>query len=408
MALPYLVAGYPAWALVSAHSETPAYFGRYSTALLGMIGLTSLLYVVGLLGAVRRSLVLQLVGQIFVFGWTIPVVASNPVRALSGVSWVLPVIRLLAATGIVCSGFAAHRAGRATLGKVCLATGVLCGATGVADLGLLVALVGKETAGQSRGGHAFREAYDLGQISSNDIVVVGDSFVWGAGVQLPETFGKVIEADLKHRGLNHRVLLLGEIGSSTTGYIDILRSIPPQHQADLVLIAYYHNDMIEREGGVQRYVNMAHSLGASSLLARLLVEMPIRRLTPDVDSYHRHLIGNYDKRDPSFARRWGTLRKRLTVLDAEARRRSRNPPVFTIIPLMVDFETYPLMEAERELRELAAQTGFKVVDIFPELKARFGNGYSHRVAPNDNHCDAEVHRVMGEVLASAMYPAQIP
>ena len=168
-------------------------------------------------------------------------------------------------------------------------------------------------------------------------MLIGDSFVWGQGVSLQETFGKVLEANLKRNNFPGRVYLLGEIGIGPKRYIEIAKGIPGNHRAKRVLVAFYHNDMPEKDGGIERYINIAHSIGRSSPVLRLMIEVPLRRITPDVDSYHRYLVRQYDKNDSTFAERWTMLRDQLAELRAEAGKRSLLQPAFTIMPLAVDF-----------------------------------------------------------------------
>ena len=88
--LPYLLAIYPALAVLLGRSETPHYFGRYSTALLGLVVLTLVLYLAACIGVILGNTAIQIASSLLLIMWTFPVVANNQVSHLANVQTLLP------------------------------------------------------------------------------------------------------------------------------------------------------------------------------------------------------------------------------------------------------------------------------------------------------------------------------
>jgi hypothetical protein len=72
------------------------------------------------------------------------------------------------------------------------------------------------------------------------IVVLGDSFVEGYAVNLPDRFSEILEANL---GSRFEVIALGVSGYSTDQELLQLEQEGWKYQPDLVLLAFYYNDV---------------------------------------------------------------------------------------------------------------------------------------------------------------------
>ena len=77
------------------------------------------------------------------------------------------------------------------------------------------------------------------------IAVLGDSFVWGYGVEQYENFTAVLEARLDEAGYPSEVINFGLTGYGTDqnylAYLELARAYGP----DIVLLAFYENDVLE-------------------------------------------------------------------------------------------------------------------------------------------------------------------
>lgn len=259
-----------------------------------------------------------------------------------------------------------------------------------------VALFNARTAPAS-GVFPFRSPVDLARIEARDVVVVGDSFVWGQSVEEKQAFANRLGAALAPEGT--RVHNVGLIGVGLPEYIAVLRQIPAK---DTAIVCYYMNDVPARETTLTRVRQALVATGRTSFLARLASDLVGVSAFPDAAEYERAVIADYDKRDGTFATRWKLVESLIREAGAEASRNARRRPIFVILPVMVEFATYPLREAHAELAAAATASGFEVVDMLPVFTQAFPNGAAYKAGPNDNHFNAEVHAKVADVLRAAL------
>ena len=115
-------------------------------------------------------------------------------------------------------------------------------------------------------------------------------------------------------------------------------------------------------------------LGLGCLSIRLAIERAKGIKFPDADSYHKVLIEAYDPRDKTFGTRWSKLKEEMIRFRTSAMERSDSPPLFMIIPLMEDFDGYPLDRVHKNLAQMAEAVGFEVLDLLPEFRKILKDG----------------------------------
>ncbi len=74
------------------------------------------------------------------------------------------------------------------------------------------------------------------------VMTLGDSFTFGSGVALEETWTKALERELSGAGCAFEALNLGRGGRAVDGYADIAETAIPVLQPDLVLVAVLQGD----------------------------------------------------------------------------------------------------------------------------------------------------------------------
>jgi hypothetical protein len=243
----------------------------------------------------------------------------------------------------------------------------------------------------------FRSPVDLAKIEPNAVVFVGDSFVWGQGVQEQQAFANRIGAAL--RPSTTPVYNLGQIGAGLGQYLEVSERLPAR---DTTVLCYFMNDMIPREWPLLRVREALLAIGQTSFVARLLSDLVGLRMYPDADEYTRAVIGDYDKRDPTFPARWRQTEEYIGRIAVQAKRDARHGPVMVILPVMWEFSEYPLREAHADLTAVGRREGFEVVDMLPVFSRAFPHGKDYTVGPNDDHFNAEVHAKVAEVLEAVL------
>ena len=89
--------------------------------------------------------------------------------------------------------------------------------------------------------------YDLMPGDAFRIVVIGDSFTYGYGVNLEEAWCEIVEARLNAEGYDVEVLNLGRPGAGPDDYAHIAESALPVLQPDLVLVGVLAGDDLRQE-----------------------------------------------------------------------------------------------------------------------------------------------------------------
>jgi lysophospholipase L1-like esterase len=77
------------------------------------------------------------------------------------------------------------------------------------------------------------------------IAVLGDSFVWGYGVEQDENFAAVLETRLNEAGYNVEVLNFGLTGYGTDQNYLAYQELARDYRPDIVILAFYENDVLE-------------------------------------------------------------------------------------------------------------------------------------------------------------------
>jgi lysophospholipase L1-like esterase len=248
----------------------------------------------------------------------------------------------------------------------------------------------------------YRVPYDLGKLTSYDIVLVGDSFVWGQGVETRDRVGDVLQAEFQRRDPATRVYSLGMIGTGLNDYVKALGEVPPAPKIRRVILSFYQNDMPPRDtlGGWMERLSLA--LGRSSVSARLLLDISRLSLAPTVDGYMELVLGDFDQQGTAFPARWQMLVDSFDTLYRLAAERSLEQPILAIVPMLVATNGEKWRDAHRRVAAAAAAAGFVVVDLYDDYETGTAGALRYRVTANDLHFDVAGNRLFAQKLAAAM------
>ncbi len=384
---------------IFARSQVPVILGRYSPFLAAFNAWNLFLCVLFITGYARFW-------RICLEGFYIAVVASTFVapfngelNQMAGLTLALPLIRLFACIGLLLVEFERYRRSRRPPSGLILGLAAIVATFTVIDFGLAgyEAVSARETR-TSKANPKYRDDYVLADITPQDIVLVGDSFVWGQGVKKEERFGDRLEQSCAHSGRQTKVYSLGTVGDGPAQYIRDMQELPGQVRAGRVVLAFYMNDMPPIPSGQDLVMGLCTVLRRSSMTLGLIGDKLAKLFVPDIDAYHDFVVRCYDHKHPTFQTRWGQLQSQLTEFQQLAARHCERQPLFVILPLVVDYHGYPLEQAHHELAELAIQCGYEPLDLLPAFRDKLGDGTPYRVGPNENHFDARGHRLVAEAL----------
>lgn len=381
---------------LGARSQMPVLFGRWSKFLVAFnamnLAMIAVLVTASLLG--RRGAALA--SALAMLGLSYFGAMNNDVLAAPLAVEVMVGSRICFAALLVTLAFEAARYGPEAAGwsrrVLLVATSILT--FSVFDAAAVWILFKRQP---PSGTFYFRSPVDLSKIEPNALVVVGDSMVWGQGVEQPQTFTSRIGAALAPSGTP--VYNLGQVGAGLGDYLAVMERLPPR---ETTILCYFMNDMPSRDHPMLRVREALLAIAHTSFVARLASDLVGLRMYPDADEYARWVAGDYDKRDPTFPARWRQAEDLLARLAAHAKRGARHEPVMVIIPLMWEFADYPIREAHADLAEIGRRDGFEVVDLLPVFSRSFPHGKQYTVSPNDDHFNAVVHAKVAEVLLALL------
>ena len=399
LALPALLFAPVMPVLLLAHSESPVVLGRYSVPLFALLVWTLCLYATFAYALRTRH---HGIGQLAIAAFaltTLAVTANNQVLSMWGVQVLLPMARLACAFALIGRELLRSREGKSVGGGFVMLA-MLVGLFALADLALLGALQLRQDPERPQSS-IFRLPVDLSSLPPESIVVIGDSFVWGQGVSLRESFPSQLQVLCERRGRVLPVVNLGRIGTNVRAYNELLKTWPAERKVEQIVVGFYANDMPEKERWAQRLRSQTRALAHSAPSLRVLVDMLETLTTPTPQAYLKQVVEDHDRNSPSYGGRWRRLQGQLATNYALTRQRSRQSPLL-LLPIMSDYEPYPLADSHRAVLEMAGRMGFETLDMWPPFAERLGNGVQHWVAPDDPHMDGESHALVAHQLAGAI------
>jgi lysophospholipase L1-like esterase len=233
------------------------------------------------------------------------------------------------------------------------------------------------------------------------IVVLGDSYTFGLGVEFGQTYGKRLEARLSRALGPTEVINFGVSGYNTVQELATLREIAARYRPDLIVVGFVLND-VERMLPAKK----AQAAGAWSPLAAhnslKRHSMLYRYLAPKVGAVFalfgaryafgvtHNLIDSYSEASPG----WADARRALLGIAGEARRLQAGMLV-VVFPMMVDFRSYPLDHAHRAVMRFCQENGIEALDLL----GRFRNENAAALAVFlDGHPNARAHQIFADEI----------
>jgi hypothetical protein len=231
------------------------------------------------------------------------------------------------------------------------------------------------------------------------LLVMGDSFAWGAGIEHEDTWGQRLERGLRRRrGEAWEAVNLALPGLSATDYLAQLQGEGLGYAPDVLVLGWVLNDaetkdqMKARERAYAERERRAPSpLEASALVRFVAFRLRATRDARERVEYHRRL---YEESDPG----WRQAQLSLRGMGALCRERGL-PWLVAVFPMFGNplDESYPFADAHAKVARAAAESGARAVDLLPAFR---GLRWQQLVVdgPRDEHPNEIAHRIAAGVL----------
>ena len=242
-----------------------------------------------------------------------------------------------------------------------------------------------------------------------NIVVIGDSFVWGDNsLNRNELFWRQTERLLRARGYNCKVTAIAMAGASAYEEIGWYENYLKENTPDLVVFGYVFNDPI-RDGTAEAQIE------APEYADFIPVLRPVRSLLPNIyDSISSYIdsktiyLDKFDEKRPNAVK--GILKGEVRAdyqqnfadrLD-EITKTARIPSVVMALPVIPRSMTFKALF--RPLPEIYANTSVTFYDPYDDFDAFYSAKHKKNlfVNPANNHPGSATHYFYACYLADAL------
>lgn len=237
-------------------------------------------------------------------------------------------------------------------------------------------------------------------------VVIGDSVAAGLGVDIEDSFAKVLERRLNQllagTGKRAEVIILAQNGYSTSQELYLLEHEAFRYSPDLIIWSYVLNDPAnpvyhDANGQIGKYHFRPKSYLVNFVREKLfLIREKYRWLGCEQGEYHALLQCAYRDEVRADIRRIAAVSAERGV-----------PVIFLIHPVFQDaddFSRYSLASVHRELAGYASTAGLSVLDLLDAYAAYSPRELAQSTANGMDpwHPNSEGHRVAAEALLDYM------
>jgi len=205
------------------------------------------------------------------------------------------------------------------------------------------------------------------------LLSLGDSFAWGVGVELADTYPHRLERALtRRRRETWEVVNLALPGMKTTDHAVQLADEGIEYQPDVVLLGYVLNDSEDPAAAESRRAaewSEEHGLTPSLLDRSALLRLMRGRIWATRENRRR--VSGYRSMYDEKAPGWIAGRAALQRMGRLCREHGV-PWVVAIFPLFGNplDEGYPFAEIHQKVSQAASAAGAKVVDLLPVYRGR--------------------------------------
>lgn len=247
------------------------------------------------------------------------------------------------------------------------------------------------------------------------VLVLGDSFTFGAGNESDRVWTAVMENSLRERGLNVEVWNAGVEGYDTRSELLLLQRLAPVVRPHVVVVGFLANDVYTNTPADAPAPSSAREHRGRRLELHT-VELGKRLLMKNDRAYARLFLLTSRKEyyaaspSPLVSRQIGVTGDLLGALRGYCEQHGiafavvSMPQQFAVLSLGrgLSFPGIDPTVIDANLARIAAETGFPWIDVLPVLAADYrehGEDLYYRL---DGHFTARGNRLVGEAAAAAL------
>lgn len=230
------------------------------------------------------------------------------------------------------------------------------------------------------------------------ILCLGDSFTWGQMVDAEDAWPAVMERGLAARNTGPKAVVVnaGQLGWNTAREYEWLAAEGIRYEPDVIVVGFFLNDAEATHFSIgsllPRPMESLFSRSYFYFFLRYRMHMLKVRfgLTPGYVEYIRGLY------DPGQFE-WKKCKRALRLMHETADERGARF-VVVILPLITDWDSYPLQEVHEEVFGFCRSRGISVVDALPAFQSSSETWQVLRIGPADRHPSVAGHKIIANVV----------
>jgi lysophospholipase L1-like esterase len=243
------------------------------------------------------------------------------------------------------------------------------------------------------------------------IFSLGDSVAVGLGVSVEHTYVRQLEKLLDHHQKRVRVINAAVASYSTWQEVDLLKEKGIQFQPDIVLLAFYWNDLYikpvpivplpknlsgDQQDAALKYLRLLKR-SALLLFLRERTQILLLKISPTFDWTHQEMI--YEgASSPYLEQAYTEVGTSLEEFGSLAREHAFVPILIILpIPGQVRHLDAPKYMQER-IGEMAKKAGLHTLDVLPSLQRAYAANPDLFIPWDNTHFSPRGHQVMAETL----------
>ncbi len=252
------------------------------------------------------------------------------------------------------------------------------------------------------------------------VLMLGDSFTFGSGVELKETFAKILEMQMKNNGRNAEVINFGVPGTELSEYYARLKYKGVKYEPDAVVVGLFlGNDLRKLEterfkpdvpneipywiaskshAFVFSYV-LAHSYGRNLLnMMKNYTEVPLI-YTPQKEEYSE-VIDSFESAMLDFKKLAEENKFKIMFVVIPTRGQVDDLRWQDFLNNAGSSDGVERFKIEEDLKMVFEKTGMSYIDLTPYfVKLNKNNSFYYQI---DGHFNKEGHKVAAAVLYKEM------